>query len=82
MIMLLMVHLIKITTVSGKFWCLSIHTITHVYIVAVLDLVVRANALVWIVGVWYFIARTNYQRKSLLKMLHPKKCLVLFYNIL
>jgi hypothetical protein len=63
MILLLMVHLIKITTVSGKFWCLSIHTITHVYIVAVLDLVIRANALVWIVGVWYFIARTTYKIK-------------------
>ena len=63
MILLLMVHLIEITTVSGKFWCLSIHTITHVYIVAVLDLVVRANALVWIVAVWYFIARTTYKRK-------------------
>ena len=63
MIMLLMVQLIKITTVSGKFWCLSIHTSTQVYIVAVLDLVVRANALVWIVAVWYFIARTTYKRK-------------------
>ena len=63
MIMLLMVQLIKITTVSGKFWCLSIHTSTQIYIVAVLDLVVRANALVWIVAVWYFIARTTYKQK-------------------
>ena len=63
MIMVLTVHLINITAVSGKFWWLSIHTCTHVYNVAVLDLVVRANALAWIVGVWYFIARTTYKRK-------------------
>ena len=59
--MVLMVHLINITAVSGKFWCLSIHTCTQVYNVAVLDLVVRANALVWILGVWYFITRTTYE---------------------
>ena len=59
MIMLLIEHLIKITAVSGDFWCLSIKTSTHVYHVAVLDLIVRANALVWIVGVWYFIAMTT-----------------------